>query len=116
MRKSLPVSGGAVEALPREVPRQGLGDLLNSERVLGPIMLAPAVLYIALLVAGPLVFAIYLSMSNATTGSQTLEFVGPANFLRAAQSPIFHRALMNTFIFTVISQVLVIIFGNITAL
>ena len=84
--------------------------------MLGPIMLAPAILYIALLVGGPLLFAMYLSLSSATTGSQTLNYVGLANFLRAVQSPIFRSALTNTFIFTIISQVLVIIFGNILAL
>jgi multiple sugar transport system permease protein len=87
-----------------------------SERLLGPLMLAPAVLYIVLLVAGPLVFALYLSVSNATTGSPTLEFVGPANFLRAMQSSIFRSALTNTFLFTIVAQVLVMILGNITAL
>jgi len=79
-------------------------------------MLAPAALYIVLLVAGPLLFAVYLSMSNATTGSQTFEYVGPANFIRAVQNTIFRSALANTFIFTIIAQVLVIIFGNVLAL
>ncbi len=100
----------------RQLPRSRLGTFLNKKQALGPIMLAPAVLYILLLVAGPLVFAIYLSVSNATTGSPTLQFVGPANFLRAMQSPIFRSALTNTFIFTITAQVLVIIFGNIMAL
>lgn len=98
-------------AQPTPVPRRR-----TFENMLGPIMLAPAILYIALLVGGPLLFAMYLSLSSATTGSQTLNYVGLANFLRAVQSPIFRSALTNTFIFTIISQVLVIIFGNILAL
>lgn len=86
------------------------------EHFLGPLMLAPAVLYIVLLVGGPLLFAIYLSMSNATTGSQTLDFVGPANFIRAVDNTIFRTALANTFIFTIIAQILVLVFGNLLAL
>jgi len=86
------------------------------ERFLGPLLLAPAVVYILALVGLPLLFAIYLSLSNATTGSQTLTYVGPANFIRAIRSPIFRSALANTFIFTIISQILVIIFGNVLAL
>lgn len=86
------------------------------ERLLGPLLLAPAVIYILLLVGLPLLFAIYLSLSSATTGSQTLDYVGPANFVRAIGSPIFRSALTNTFIFTVISQILVIVFGNVLAL
>ena len=119
MRTPPPVSGGALQEIARELPRPfggRLALLLERERVLGPIMLAPAALYIILLVAAPLFFALYLSLSNATTGSQTFEFVGPANFVRAMQSTIFRSALANTFIFTIIAQVVVIILGNILAL
>lgn len=89
---------------------------ITSDRWLGTFMLAPAILYIVVLVAGPLLFAIYLSVSNATTGEYTLEYVGLANFYRAVQSSIFRTALANTFIFTIVSQIIVIIFGNILAL
>src|SRR5687767_738412 len=113
-RPRRPIAGGAFEDV-AGVPRRRLGAR-PGERLLGPLMLAPAVLYIVLLVAGPLLFALYLSLSNATTGSPTLQFVGPANFIRAMQSPIFRSALTNTFIFTIIAQILVMIFGNIVAL
>lgn len=109
------VSGGAVEAA-APLPRRGPAAWLGSERFLGTFMLTPAVLYILLLVAGPFLFAIYLSLSNASTGSYTLEYVGAANYVRAVQNSIFRTALVNTFIFTIISQILVIIFGNILAL
>ncbi len=79
-------------------------------------MLAPAIVYIAALVGLPLLFALYLSVSNATTGSQTLQFVGATNFLRALDSSIFRSALTNTAIFTLVSEILVIILGNILAL
>ena len=115
MRTSPPVTGGAVKEVAPALPRPGL-RIFRSERLLGPLMLAPAGLYIVLLVAGPLLFAIYLSLSNATTGSQTFDFVGPANFIRAMQNSIFRSALANTFIFTIIAQILVIILGNILAL
>lgn len=105
-----------MEQLTTQQPQPVRRHRAVSEQYLGPLMLAPAILYIALLVGGPLLFAMYLSLSNATTGSQTLNYVGLANFLRAVQSPIFRSALTNTFIFTIISQVLVIIFGNILAL
>jgi len=105
-----------MEQLTAQQPQPVRRHRAVSEQYLGPLMLAPAILYIGLLVAGPLLFAMYLSLSNATTGSQTLNYVGLANFLRAVQSPIFRSALTNTFIITIISQVLVIIFGNILAL
>ncbi len=79
-------------------------------------MLAPAIVYIAALVGLPLLLALYLSVSNATTGSQTLQYVGLTNFFRAVNNSIFRSALTNTIIFTLVSQVLVIVLGNILAL
>ena len=79
-------------------------------------MLAPSIVYIAALVGLPLLLAIYLSLSNATTGSPTLRYVGLTNFIRAIDSSIFRSALTNTFIFTFISEILVIVLGNILAL
>ncbi len=89
---------------------------LRGDRLLGPLMLAPAIVYIVALVGLPLLLALYLSLSNATTGSQTLQYVGLTNFLRAIDSPIFRSSLTNTFIFTFVSQILVIVLGNILAL
>src|SRR3989441_4938805 len=86
------------------------------EHWLGPLMLAPAIVYIVALVGFPLLLAIYLSFSNATTGSQTLHYVGLTNFARALDSTIFRAALTNTFIFTLVSEILVIVLGNILAL
>jgi multiple sugar transport system permease protein len=89
---------------------------LHGDQLLGSFMLAPAIVYIAALVGFPLLLAVYLSLSNATTGSQTLQYVGLTNFMRAINSPIFRASLTNTFIFTFVSQILVIVLGNILAL
>lgn len=87
----------------------------QSQRALGTIMLVPAISFIALLVGGPLVLAIWLSLSDATGGSLSGDFVGLTNFTRAFESAIFRRALLNTFIFTVGSQVLVLVLGRVLA-
>ncbi len=79
-------------------------------------MLAPAIAYIAALIGLPLLLAVYLSLSNASTGSQTLQYVGLTNFFRAMDSTIFRSALTNTFIFTFVSEILVIVLANILAL
>ena len=78
-------------------------------------MLVPAISFITLLVGGPLVLAIWLSFSDATGGSLSGDFVGLTNFTRAFESAIFRRALLNTFIFTVASQVLVLVLGRVLA-
>jgi multiple sugar transport system permease protein len=87
----------------------------QSERSLGTILLVPAISFIALLVGGPLVLAVWLSFSDATGGSLSGDFVGLTNFTRAFESAIFRRALLNTFIFTIASQVLVLVLGRILA-
>src|SRR5947208_314962 len=89
---------------------------LRGDRLLGPLMLAPAILYIVALVGFPLLLAIYLSFSNATTAWQALNYGGLTNFARALDSTIFRAALTNTFVFTLVSEILVIVLGNVLAL
>jgi multiple sugar transport system permease protein len=104
---------GAVSASTRTVVRPR--KRFESERSLGTALLLPAILFIALLVGGPLVLAVWLSLSDATGGSLSGDFVGLRNFTRAFESAIFRRALLNTFIFTVGSQVLVLVLGRVLA-
>ncbi len=99
-----------------EAPEAVRRHRVVGEHWLGPLMLAPAIVYIVALVGFPLLLAIYLSFSNATTGSQTLHYVGLTNFARALDNTIFRAALTNTFIFTLVSEILVIVLGNILAL
>jgi multiple sugar transport system permease protein len=67
----------------------------------GYSLLAPAVLYVALLVGAPFVFSLYLAMSDATVGDPVAQFVGIDNFRAALETSAFPVALRNTFVFTV---------------
>jgi multiple sugar transport system permease protein len=78
-------------------------------------MLAPALVYITLLVGLPFLLALVLSVTNSSAGSLDFSFVGLQNFRSVIQSPVFLRALRNTFVFTLVSQVAVIALGNILA-
>ena len=78
-------------------------------------MLAPAVVYIVLLVALPFLLAVFLSLTNSSAGSLEFSFVGLQNFRNVIASPVFRRALRNTFVFTFVSQFLVMVLGNILA-
>ncbi len=89
---------------------------LERDRVLGPVLLAPAVLYIVLLVGFPFLFAIYLSLTDATTGNPFGRFIGLSNFSLTFRDPVALRALRNTFVFTVTAQVSVMVLANILAL
>jgi multiple sugar transport system permease protein len=69
--------------------------------VFGYTLLAPAVLYVGLLVGVPFVFSLYLSMSDATVGDPVARFVGIDNFRAAVENSTFYVALRNTIVFTV---------------
>ena len=84
--------------------------------LLGPALVAPAFAYIALLVGLPVVLSLYLSMSDARVGSDTTHFVGLENFAGAFRTPAFRAALAHSFLFTVVSQVLVIAGATLLAL
>ncbi len=92
--------------------RQGLR---RADRLLGVVMLAPALTYIALLVALPFLLAVVLSLTNSVAGSLQFSFVGLQNFRAVLQNPLFQRSLYNTFVFTFASQAAVIVLGNILA-
>lgn len=90
-------------------------QLLENEAWLGRLMLAPAILYMALLIGLPFVLALYYSLSDITVGSQTMHFVGLQNFQAIVQTPAFKQALKNTFVFACGSQLLVLVLANVLA-
>lgn len=79
-------------------------------------MLLPAILYIAALVGVPLVLALLYSVGDVKVGSVGYRFVGLENFRSVLENPAFKQALLNSFVFTIASQILSIIGGNILAL
>jgi len=89
--------------------------LADNERWLWRVMLAPAILYIILLVGFPFVLSLYYSLSDATVASRELHFIGLANFRRVMGDATFWLSLRNTLVITIISQFFVIVFANILA-
>lgn len=103
-------------AIPAQVRAGRLGHLLDSERWLGWLMIAPAILFIVALVGFPFFLAIFYSVSDITVGSEKIGFVGLKNFKDVTQDHVFQRALKNTFIFTIASQLLVLVLAKVLAL
>jgi multiple sugar transport system permease protein len=60
--------------------------------------------------------AIAFSLSDVSVGNTSLDYVGLRNFQSVWATPQFRRALVNSFLFTVIAQVLVMVLANILAL
>jgi multiple sugar transport system permease protein len=90
--------------------------LLDRRDVLGSLFVAPAILYVLLLVGLPFLMAVYYSVSAYTIYNPSWQFVGLSNFQQILQDPEFHRTLSNTFIFTFGSQILGLILGKFGAL
>lgn len=77
--------------------------------LLGIAMFAPALLYMLLLIGAPFVLAFMYAFSDVKVGSEGFHFVGFDNFASILESPSFRKALGNSFIFTLASQVLSLI-------
>ncbi|GAB3630474.1 sugar ABC transporter permease [Pandoraea terrae] len=89
---------------------------LGSDLWMGRVMLAPAIIYIVLLVGVPFLLSIYYSLTDASVGSRTLHFVGMENFRRVLENDTFWRSLRNSLVFTGVSQFMVVILAKILAL
>ncbi len=89
---------------------------LDDERWLGRVMIAPAILYIALVIGLPFLLALYFSLTDITVGSRSMHFVGLKNFLAILKPPQFIVALKNTFLFAGLSQVMILLFANVLAM
>src|SRR5262249_40217356 len=94
---------------------KSLRTLSRVDRTLGVVMLTPALVYIAALVGLPFLLAVFLSLTNSSAGSLDFSFVGLQNFANVVRNPVFQRSLKNSFIFTFVSQLTVMVCGNILA-
>lgn len=93
-----------------------LGHFLDSEKWLGRLMIGPAILFIVAVVGFPFFLALFYSVSNITVGSESMAFVGLENFKNVIQDPTFRQALWNTFIFAIVSNVVVLVLAKVLAL
>ena len=99
-----------------ERPRPRLRYVTERRGFLAALLIAPAVLFIFGLVGVPLGLAIYLSFTDATAGSLNGKWIGLENFRHAIfHDPIFRDAVWHTFLFTMISQAVVVLCAGLIA-
>ncbi|MFF8724871.1 carbohydrate ABC transporter permease [Streptomyces sp. NPDC015171] len=73
--------------------------------VLRTLPLAPAVVLLALFLAGPIAYCVYIAFTDLQlTGQAHSSFVGLANFRRAFRDDAFLNAVWLTLVFTVLSS------------
>ena len=102
----------AVIAEPIAKPVSRFHFMLDRREVLENILIAPAIIYVLLLVGLPLLLAVYYSVSAYTIYNPTWQFVGLANFEQIIENPSFLQTLGNTFVFTFGSQLLGLVLGK----
>ena len=105
MKKLVAGASGSVAvqvALPRRRTsrRPSVTHLLESERLLAALLLAPAVLLLATFIAYPFVMGVWLALSDTSVGNAG-HFVGLRNFVKAWDDSIFQTAFRNTIFYTV---------------
>jgi multiple sugar transport system permease protein len=107
-----PVARAAVVSVPaRSIARPWLGH--SARRLMfGYTLLAPAALYVMLLVAAPFLFSLYLAVSDASVGDPVAHFVGLENFRAAWEMDLFWLALRNSVVFLVVAAVLKSLLGT----
>jgi multiple sugar transport system permease protein len=89
---------------------------LDRSEIVGPLFIAPAILYVILLVGLPFLLALYYSVSAYNIFNQSLAFVGLKNFRDIIASEIFRRTLVNTLVFTISAQIIGLLLGKIGAM
>ena len=77
---------------------------LEDERILGFVLLAPALILILVFIAYPFVLGIWMSLTDKLVGTPG-NFIGFANYTRLLDSQIFRTAAWNTVFFTTMATV-----------
>jgi multiple sugar transport system permease protein len=103
-----------VEALAARPRGRRWANVFERPGVLAAVLISPAVVFVTALVGGPLALAIWLSFTNATTGLHG-KWVGLENFRHEWGNPAFQHAVWHTFLFTVISQAIVLVGAGLIA-
>ncbi|MGC1575875.1 MAG: sugar ABC transporter permease [Beijerinckiaceae bacterium] len=95
----------------RRVPRRGpVTRLLEDQRWLALVLMAPTVVLLALFIAYPFAKGVELSVTDTKVGVPGV-FVGLDNFSALANDSIFRVAVWNTFIYTGVTTVFKLALG-----
>ena len=97
-------------------PVPARATLADRERLLAPLFLLPAIVYIIGLVAVPFLLALAFAFSDVTAGDPSFDWVGLANFEAILDDPVFWRSLRNTLVFTAIAMVLIVVLAKALAM
>jgi multiple sugar transport system permease protein len=110
LRADTPADTARVDIARADAPRRRRAQMgrvataLEDERILGFVLLTPALLLILVFIAYPFVLGIWMSLTDKLVGTPG-NFVGLANYFRLLKSDIFQTAAWNTLFFTFMATV-----------
>jgi multiple sugar transport system permease protein len=110
LRASSPANAASVQAgraaapLPRRAQMGRIATALEDEKILGFVLLTPALILILVFIAYPFVLGIWMSMTDKLVGTPG-DFIGLGNYVRLLNSDIFRTAAWNTLFFTFMATV-----------
>jgi multiple sugar transport system permease protein len=98
-----------------DVPSRRRSRLLGDDSLVHPashgiMLVLPAVLFVAVFVLAPLVFAIYISLTNWPLIG-TYKFIGLQNYAIVGKDPAFWHAVFYTLIYTAIVTLPILVIG-----
>jgi multiple sugar transport system permease protein len=108
-----PTARAAVVSLPPHTARRAWWRSHGAQRkMFGYTLLAPAALYVMLLVGAPFVFSLWLAVSDASVGDPVAHFVGLENFRAAWEMDTFWIAFRNSVVFFVVAAIFKSLLGT----
>jgi len=102
MKSTLPAETPAAARI--RIAHEPIATALEDQRILGFVLLTPALILILVFIAYPFVLGIWMSLTDKLVGTSG-NFVGLANYTRLLDSDIFRTAAWNTLFFTFMATV-----------
>lgn len=108
-----PLARAAVVSVPAHPVGRALWRTYRVQRLIfGYTLLAPAALYVVLLVGAPFFFSLYLAVSDARVGDPVARFIGLDNFRAAWEMDTFWVAFQNSVVFLVVAALFKSLLGT----
>ncbi|PYM42776.1 MAG: ABC transporter permease [Candidatus Rokuibacteriota bacterium] len=108
-----PAARAAVVSVPVGATRRAWWRTHSAQRyVFGYTLLAPAALYVLLLVGAPFVFSLWLAVSDANVSDPVARFIGLENFRSAWEMETFWIAFQNSVVFLVVAAIFKSVLGT----
>jgi multiple sugar transport system permease protein len=79
--------------------------LLHKDSSLGYILIAPAFVFLAMMMAYPFVYAVYLSFTDKQIGA-TATFTGFENYIKLLSTSLFSKTVVNSLVYTAFALVI----------